>query len=229
MQSLSQQPLLHYPLLPAVLLLFIVVYVLFTVVSRLFLSPLRQFPGPKIAALTFWYQFYHNFFRDGTYVFRIRDMHAKYGPIVRITPTELHVNDPAFLPVLMPAGGKRRDKYEREVRLFGFTLAAGATLEHDLHRRRRAAMTKMFSKESVRRLEPIMQRNLDILYTRLDQAQSSASELEVLPMFGAFTNDLISEYAYGESHEWLKAENFNKGFFRMACSLFSSFSGEISY
>ncbi len=39
--------------------------------------------------------------------------------------------------------------------------------------------------------------------------------VELLPMFGAFTNDVISEYAYGFNLGWTRAPGFNKVFFEM--------------
>ena len=57
----------------------IVFYGVGLVLYRLFLSPIAGFPGPKVAAATGWYEFYHDYFRKGTYVFRIADMHKRYG------------------------------------------------------------------------------------------------------------------------------------------------------
>ena len=193
-------------------------YVVLLCTYRLTLHPLAQFPGPRLAAVTFFYEFYHDYFRGGQYLFHIRDMHAKYGHIVRISPDELHVNDPSFLPELMPAGGRRRDKYPRMIQVFGFSQAAGATADHDLHRSRRAAMSKMFTKDSVRKLEPIMRREMDQLLGRLKEFQESGREINLLPMFGAFTNDVISEYAYGYSLNWVQAPQFNSVFFDMVAS-----------
>ncbi len=195
-----------------------VLYVVLLYTYRLTLHPLAKFPGPRLAAATLWVEFYHDFVCGGQYLFRIRDMHAKYGHVVRITPDELHINDPSFLPELMPAGGRRRDKYSRMIQVFGFSQAAGATADHDLHRTRRAAMSKMFSKESVRRLEPIMRTNLDKLLIRLREFQDSGKEISLLPMFGAFTNDVISEYAYGFSMNWVQGPQFNQVFFDMVGS-----------
>ena len=79
-------------------------------------------------------------------------------------------------------------------------------------------MSKMFSKGSVRRLEPIMRTNLNRLLARLKEFQDDEREISMLPMFGAFTNDVISEYAYGFSLNWLQAPQFNKVFFEMVDS-----------
>lgn len=59
---------------------------LLVAVYRLLLSPLAGVPGPKIAALTAWYEFYWNCPRQGHYIFKIEEMHQKYG----LPPQLLH-------------------------------------------------------------------------------------------------------------------------------------------
>ena len=105
------------------------------------------------------------------------------------------------------------------MQLFGFTEAAISTVEHDVHRVRRGAMSRMFSKDSVRRLEPIMRENLGKLFGRLQEVKAVGKELNLLPVYSAFTNDLIAEYAFGISYNWLEAEEFNKSFFEMVCAI----------
>jgi cytochrome P450 len=172
-------------------------------VYRLYFHPLAKFPGPKLAAMTLWYEWYFDAPLRGQYIFKIKEMHEKYGPIVRITPDELHVNDPEFITELYPSGGRKRDKYRRAMQLFGFTEAAISTVEHDLHRVRRGAMSRMFSKDSVRRLEPIMQTNLAKLFKRFQELKESGKPVNLLHVYSAFTNDLITEYAFGISYNWL--------------------------
>ena len=46
---------------------------------RLFLHPLSPIPGPKLAALTYWYEFYYDVIKPGQYVFKIKDLHKQYG------------------------------------------------------------------------------------------------------------------------------------------------------
>jgi hypothetical protein len=48
-------------------------------IYRLYFSPIAKFPGPPLAALSFWYEFYYDVIREGSYTWRIREMHAKYG------------------------------------------------------------------------------------------------------------------------------------------------------
>jgi hypothetical protein len=45
--------------------------------------PLSHFPGPKIAAASYLYEAYYDWWRVGRYGRVIARMHEKYGPIVR--------------------------------------------------------------------------------------------------------------------------------------------------
>ena len=56
-----------------------VVYVLSLVIYRLFFSPIAKFPGPKLAAVTSWYELYYDVVHKGKYLFEIEKMHDKYG------------------------------------------------------------------------------------------------------------------------------------------------------
>jgi len=46
---------------------------------RLYLSPLAKFPGPKLAALTGWYETYYDCMKDGSFWIQIEQFHRQYG------------------------------------------------------------------------------------------------------------------------------------------------------
>ena len=54
-------------------------HILYTVFVRVVVSPLASFPGPKLAALTSWYECYYDVFKPGQYVFKIKQLHEEYG------------------------------------------------------------------------------------------------------------------------------------------------------
>jgi hypothetical protein len=43
------------------------------------LHPLSRIPGPKLAAATYWPEFYYDVVKFGCYTKEIRKMHEKYG------------------------------------------------------------------------------------------------------------------------------------------------------
>lgn len=54
-------------------------YLVGLAVYRLYLSPIAKFPGPKLAALTGWYECYYDVFLNGKFIFHIQDLHKIYG------------------------------------------------------------------------------------------------------------------------------------------------------
>lgn len=49
------------------------------IIYRLYFHPLAGFPGPKLAAATRWYEFYYDVIQQGKYVYKVDQMHDKYG------------------------------------------------------------------------------------------------------------------------------------------------------
>ena len=66
------------------------IYLLCLAIYRLYLSPVARFPGPRLAALTFWYEFYHDVIRGGQYVFKINELHDQYGTSIQNAPNFYH-------------------------------------------------------------------------------------------------------------------------------------------
>ncbi|EKG13640.1 Cytochrome P450 [Macrophomina phaseolina MS6] len=187
------------------LLVFIMVYGLALVCYRLFLHPLSNFPGPRLAAATLWYEFYHDVVRNGQYTFEIKRMHEIYGPIVRISPHELHINDPSYVDKLYVAGGKKRHKYEYFVRQFG-------TVDHDLHRMRRGAMNRFFSKASVMRLEPLIRDTVAKLCAQIETYAGTEEPVKLSSAFSCMTTDIVTEYAFARSYNFLGSREFEPNF-----------------
>lgn len=58
----------------------VAVYLLGLSIYRLYLTPSAKFPGPRLAALCYWYEFYYDVWpHEGQYTWKIRQLHEKYG------------------------------------------------------------------------------------------------------------------------------------------------------
>jgi cytochrome P450 len=135
------------------------------------------------------------------------------GPIVRIRPEVLHINDPEYLDQVFGTAGKRRDKYKLTTNGLAVPGAAIGTIPHDLHRSRRAPMNPYFSKQSIQRLEPILQRTLKKVLSRLAQNAESGEPIRMQLLYAATTSDISSDYCFGQSSNNLDREDLNAPYF----------------
>ncbi|KAI9148341.1 N-acetyltryptophan 6-hydroxylase ivoC [Paramyrothecium foliicola] len=175
---------------------------------RLFFSPLASIPGPKLAAITYWYEIYYDVWLSGQYFRKIAEMHERYGPIVRINPHEVHFNDPEFIDPLFPGPSRKTDKYMFTGRRTGTQNSIVATVDHDMHRMRRNTINGFFSTASIRRLEPIMQESMASLLRRLEEAGKTQQVLPMHYVLKACTSDVITKYAFGDSFHFMEEKDY---------------------
>lgn len=147
----------------------------------------------SLARLTekFRYEFYYDVVLKGQYTFKIKRLHEQYGPIVRVNPEEVHVADPDFYDVIYSGPTQKRDKWEWFVAQFGVPDSTFATVKHDHHRFRRAALNPFFSKAKVRILQPLIEDGARKLLTRLEEFRRSGEPLTVSLAFAALTAGMV--------------------------------------
>ncbi|KAL9089182.1 MAG: hypothetical protein Q9159_002653 [Coniocarpon cinnabarinum] len=176
---------------------------------RLLLSPLAQFPGPKIAAATGWYEFYYDFFCDGVYVYEIEKMHNKYGPIVRVNPHELSIRDASFYDQLYVSAHIRRvDNYQPFADGIDFNGSHFLTVSHDLHRRRRKVLEPFFSVQGVRHLETTILHLVQKLEHKLKETKGSGQVVNLDHAFSAFSGNVMQKVCCEDAYELLDQPYF---------------------
>ena len=67
------------PSVVAPLVLSLALFLIYSIAFRLVFHPLAKVPGPKLAALTHLYEAYHDAVRPGQFVFKLDELHEKYG------------------------------------------------------------------------------------------------------------------------------------------------------
>lgn len=198
-------------------------YLTAKVIYRLYLHPLSHFPGPTLAAATYLYGAYYDVVQEAQFVFKLDALHDTYGPVVRISPGEVHVRDSGFFDALHPGPGGRkthRDKWHRANRANGSPGSLASAGPHALHRARRAAINPYFSRAAIAQLEAqSIRAKVELLCGRLREHASPSSSaaagaegggevVDVGAAMTALTLDVISEYCYGDCYDCLRDPAF---------------------
>ncbi|KAF9886007.1 hypothetical protein FE257_012188 [Aspergillus nanangensis] len=186
-------------------ILALVAYGCVVAIYRLYFHPLSKFPGPKLAAITSIYEFYYNVLKDGLFVWEIEKMHREYGPIVRINPHELHINDHSFYDEIYTSSSSRRDKYWPYVKGLALPRSVVSTVPHQHHAIRRKHLSNFFSAQVVRSIEPLIHDHVAKLINRLAQFHRDKQTVDLNVLFNALTIDIISHYAYGANFNFLES------------------------
>ena len=211
-------------------------YILTGALYRASIHPLAEFPGPRLAALTSWYEFYHNCFKRGRFTWDIQRLHERYGqswskkppcitkipvlvtclhpfdvtgPIVRITPHELHINDPYFSDDLF-SFKERFDRHKGVVQHFGMDFATVFTVPYDSHKIRRGALAPFFGRNMVSTLsnEDIIRRKVERLCCRIEEYCELKQPMNLGLALKCLVTDVISEYALGTSYDLMDTPDF---------------------
>ncbi|KAK8022121.1 cytochrome P450 [Apiospora rasikravindrae] len=180
----------------------VVIYLVTVSIYRLFLHPLARFPGPKLAAVTRYYEAYYDLIRNGQYTFKIAELHKRYG-----TPYELHVIDPAFYEKLYCQG--RWDKYAWMVDAFTGDGATICTAPHELHKARRQPLNHFFSKTRVASQQNVIDRNIAVFCDRVSQSASTGKLMDVGAALSALTRDIACEFMLNKTYAHLKSKDFH--------------------
>ncbi|KAK1144850.1 hypothetical protein N8T08_004863 [Aspergillus melleus] len=189
-------------------------YFLILGVYRLTLHPLAKFPGPKLAAFTQWYETYYEFFKQpgGQFLFHYRKLHEEYGPIVRISPFEVHIQDSAFFEEMF-SQSHQWDKLKHLEHRFNNATGTFPTPEHEAHRHRRAALNPFFSKRAISGAAQMMQEQLGNLCLRLSREYKGTRKVLRLDwMWGCIASDIIVRYCFDRGYGFLEAPDFSSPF-----------------
>jgi len=135
------------------------------------------------------------------------------GPIVRINPWELSINDADFYPnVSSPSPGRRIEAY-LGAGFEGTGLAGGSvgfTISHELHSERRKPLEPFFSRRTVEeRLEPMITNMALQLRERLKQKQGTGAVLSPGHMIVAFSTDVAAKHVLGETLGLFEDDNYS--------------------
>ncbi|KAJ5532796.1 benzoate 4-monooxygenase cytochrome P450 [Penicillium frequentans] len=164
---------------------------------RNYFHPLAHIPGPPLAKVTYLYEWYYDLYLGGQFTFQLRALHDKYGPVIRINPDEVHIDDPDFFDQVFNQTNGRAEKPLRVAEAFGPYPATLGTQSHDLHRLRRSVLNPFFSKK----------------IQRLHHAAQTGEIVNMKYIYAAVTLDIINAYCFAHEPSSVHKPDFGrKGF-----------------
>jgi hypothetical protein len=172
------------------------------IVYRSLTSPLKNVPGP-------WISRYTNLqlkfaVTGGRRIFYIDDLHKKYGPIVRISPTEVAVADPpAFKQIHAVSSKFTKDIWYEK--LTNFPRLSVFTIRNPReHGQRRKLFARGFSKTYLREhWEPTVRKKTLLAVEKIKiDAQTGVADL--LKWWTFMATDIVGILGFGESFGMLE-------------------------
>ncbi|KAK4460477.1 cytochrome P450 [Cladorrhinum samala] len=153
---------------------------LWCVVSYLLNTPLRRYPGPRLAALTNLWRF--RCMRGGNYHKVTGELHKKYGPVVRVGPNVLDIDYPELLKTVFGISGEWR---KTESVLASSSLVGGrvaynlfSQMEPEIHARWKRPVAKFYSANGLTEFEGHIDKIIALLCEKLDERFPSGTGRE---------------------------------------------------
>lgn len=128
-------------------------------------------------------------------------------PVVRINPEELYFRDCERVGVLYtgPAHGLR-DKDPPVAHMTGTPLGVFGIINHEVHRKRRAAINLFFSKINVTSAQSMIHKNVSLLVRRLRQDLANGGIAEMRKTYLAMTTDTLCDHTFGKPLDLLQED-----------------------
>ncbi|KAK8868875.1 Cytochrome P450 monooxygenase alt3 [Apiospora arundinis] len=172
--------------------------ILVRIIYNLYFHPLRNFPGPRLWAISRIPWHYLNL--RGRITWRIRELHDQYGPVVRIAPDELsYTTSSAWKKIY----GQRTPEFPKALDGRGIapTSIGGRpslmTETQENHLRLRRAINPAFSERALREQEHYLQTHSNKL-VRIFREKSDKEPVDMTTYFFVIAFDIVSDLAFGE-------------------------------
>ena len=219
--------MLHLDQSPVLLVVLYFTLFIFRSAYHLYFGPLSKFPGPRLAALSRLYELYYDGYKSEGYSHKLRDLHKRYGnsksmknflfsdiesgPIIRISPYELHVNDPDFYVKL-----SQNPKLDKCDWYYNVGDALVTTPGYDEHKEQRTAVCQLFQPQALSDTESSILESVKRLCLRF---RSDAGRVNLSNAYRSLTNDVITTFYLSSSNNLIDDEAYASDFHR-ACGGF---------
>ncbi|KAJ5090223.1 hypothetical protein N7532_008907 [Penicillium argentinense] len=182
------------------------------VVYTLFLHPLSVYPGPKLAAITPLVHLLWDI--QGKQHAVMKDLHDKYGDVVRIAPNALCYRASSAWKDIYGHRKRGQPVFLKDPSLYAPTpngVNAIITANEEDHTRMRRLLTHAFSNKALLEQESLLHAYADMLIDKLAglMGDHCAPVVDMTRWFNFTTFDLIGDLAFGEPFDCLTNNQYH--------------------
>lgn len=187
-------------------LIFKAVWISYSIIYNLFISPLVRFPGPKSWAVSYIPSQASAI--SGNHHKNVLALHDQYGPIVRTGPTTLSFNTAqAFKDVYGFRQGV--SQFPKDPKVYGSPMmstrdAIGGFLDNETHSRHRRLMSHGFSDRALREQEARIVHFIDLFISRLRDLAHKGQDVDIRTWLNFTTFDITGDLMFAETFDCLR-------------------------
>ncbi|KAI0747057.1 cytochrome P450 [Daedaleopsis nitida] len=179
--------------------------------KRVVFHPLSRFPGPKLAAATWWYMTYYEVFKDGAFVAQLEKLHAQYGPVVRVSPNQLHFSAlTAYDDIYLH--GHRFTKDPRTYLALNQDDSSFSIIDLREIKQRRDILGPLFSRRAILKLEDVVLSKIDRLVEQLGRYAEAGKPANLRRGFRSTALEVIHAYCFATQEDYITAPDFSHKF-----------------
>lgn len=133
------------------------------------------------------------------------------GPVVRIGPDELHINDPEVFQDI----SKVRSHFMKDPEFYNYAMLPGTSIslcDPAKHRVRRLVLAPAFSPMQVAQSTPMVQDMVRFLMGRFEQLATQGRTINITTSTKALTMDIISKVVFGKELGCIRDSGFSNPF-----------------
>ncbi|KAI0836433.1 cytochrome P450 monooxygenase-like protein [Hypoxylon sp. FL0890] len=208
--GLTWQQAQFIPNLVRATIFLVATYITWIFLYSIFFHPLRDFPGPRVAAATrlpYWIACLR-----GKQVPWMQHLHAEYGPVVRFGPNDLsYTGAQAWKDVYGHQKGRKENikdpKFYTPSENGAPSVADLSAKEHAIVRR---LMAPAFSDRALKDQEPMFHRYADLMVASVEKAIGDGPNaiVDMVKTYNLTTFDIMAQLTFGESLGLLESSEY---------------------
>jgi cytochrome P450 len=176
------------------LITYVILQFLHQIIYYRYFHPLSKFPGPFWASVTRLWIAYHNLKGDEYQV--VYELHKKYGPVIRVTPTLLLFSDATKIPEIYFRQSHKSLFYITGS--FGKQESIFNMQDHRQHAHFRKIAAGPYSFTNIKKMEPLIDARIHEWTKELEERfVKTSKQFDFVPWATYFAYDVISEIGFG--------------------------------